>query len=581
MNLYTRQFIAAFLVFAGSLNLWSQPLADGNEKFLGCAWSTTQNLNFSIYWNQVTPENGGKWGSVESNRNIMNWTAMDGAYNLAKTKGFLFKNHTMIWGSQQPSWIENLDTAQQRQEIEQWFSLTASRYPGMDFIDVVNEPLHAPPSGAGHGNYINALGGTGISGWDWVITSFRMARKYFPNSKLLINEYNIVNSRTNTLQYIEIINLLKADSLIDGIGVQAHAFSTYGVDAGVIKSNLDLLASTDLPVYASELDIDGSSDFQQVKEYMRVFPVFWEHPGVAGITLWGFRYGLWRNTQGAYLVTQSGVERPAFNWLKAYVNDTLILSQSITVASSDDTDTIYLDQTLQMSASVAPSNATLKNNSWMLFPSGLATISASGLLTPLSSGKVSVRAITWDTGKIGSKDIVIISRPVETISVTSEGDRDTIALQETLQLQADVLPENAADRSVNWSTLPEGIAEINQAGMLTPLTAGTVTAVARANDGSGVTDSMRITIVDPTGTKRITGGNISIYPNPSPDGIFKISGLENISEVSVSDLQGRIIEKKRLNQLGFLELNLSGYRGIYIVRFSNQEHYFLRKVVIE
>ncbi len=45
------------------------PIAKGNPKYLGAAWRPgTASLNFANYWNQVTPENGDKWGTVEGIR---------------------------------------------------------------------------------------------------------------------------------------------------------------------------------------------------------------------------------------------------------------------------------------------------------------------------------------------------------------------------------------------------------------------------------------------------------------------------------------------------------------------------------
>ena len=195
-----RNLLIIFFLLTGSALFGSRVLGTaGQSKFLGCAFSASQTLNFQSYWNQCTPENGGKWGSVEGWHDVMNWTDLDAAYNYAKKYGILFKEHTLIWGAQQPSWIANMDTASQRREIEQWFKLIAARYPEIDYIDVVNEPLHNVPT------YTKALGGTGKTGWDWVITSFRMARKYFPKSKLLINEYNVINSSQATGEYIKLL----------------------------------------------------------------------------------------------------------------------------------------------------------------------------------------------------------------------------------------------------------------------------------------------------------------------------------------------------------------------------------------
>ena len=303
------------------------PIASGKPKFLGSAYSNPQKTSFTAYWNQVTPENGGKWGTVEATRGVFNWTELDSAYKTAKDNGFPFKMHTLIWGSQQPLWLDNLSAADQLAEIKIWFAQVAQRYPAIDFIEVVNEPLHAPPNkGNGGGNYINALGGNGTTGWDWILNSFRLARQYFPAAtKLWINDYSIVNSTASTAQYLQIINLLKAENLIDGIGEQAHAFTTFGTAASTITANLNTLATAGLPLYATELDIDGppaetpQGDTLQLNEYKRVFPLFWQHPAIKGVTVWGFRPGHWRTAQGAPLVYANGAEKAALGWLKQYI----------------------------------------------------------------------------------------------------------------------------------------------------------------------------------------------------------------------------------------------------------------------
>jgi len=426
-------FVLASLASFGQI-LPVKPIAAGKSTFLGCAYSSAQALNFQNYWNQSTPENGGKWGSVEGTRGVMNWADMDATYNQAKKYGILIKEHTLIWGSQQPSWIGQLDTASQRKEIDQWFSLLAARYQNIDYIDVVNEPLHNAPNGmlpwgatVKNVDYAKALGGAGKTGWDWILTSFRMARKYFPKSKLIMNEYNVINSSQTTQDYIKIIKLLKADSLIDGIGEQAHAFTTYGTDATILKANLDALATTGVPIYLTEMDIDGSTDLIQLTEMRRVFPVFWKHPSVKGITFWGFRVGLWRNDQKAYLINTIGAERPALKWLRAYVNDTLVNTQSITVAASDSSTIITTKgASLNMVAKVLPVNTTIPNVTWSVTPTTLATIDQNGKLTALADGKVTVTALAWDgTGKKGT---TVITLSYQTTGISERSVADKIAV---------------------------------------------------------------------------------------------------------------------------------------------------------
>jgi len=310
------------------------PIATGKSKFLGGIYSAPQAPNFTAYWNQVTPENAGKWGAVEGTRNVMNWTELDAAYKLARDNGYPFKLHTLIWGAQQPTWIASLPPAEQLAEIKEWYMLLAQRYPNIDIVEVVNEPLHAPPTSPGTngdaGNYANALGGSGATGWDWVITSFQLARQYFPQAKLWLNDYSVENSVTSAQNYLVIVNLLKQRGLIDGIGVQGHAFSTRNTPASTLTTTINSFAQTGLPVYITELDIDGVNaqgqldDQVQLLEYQRVFPLFWTNPGIKGITMWGYRIGHWRTNQGAYLVNSDETERPALVWLKSYVKETVL-----------------------------------------------------------------------------------------------------------------------------------------------------------------------------------------------------------------------------------------------------------------
>ena len=307
------------------------PLAQGQDKFLGNAYGDIPDNIFAKYWTQLTPGNAGKWGSIAGSQDTTkwNWTGLDNQYNYAMTNHLIFKDHNLIWGQQQPSWISGLDSAQQYKSIETWIRMVGQRYPNIDMIDVVNEPLlgHNPPDGInGRANYKNALGGNGATGWDWVIKSFELARKYLPKAKLLINDYGIINDNNATANYIKIINLLKDRKLIDGIGVQGHRFALENADVNTLKFNLDKLTATGLPVYISELDLGNigdtgtPNDNTQLNLYKKIFPLLWEHPGVKGITLWGYLEGqMWQTT--CYLVRSDGTARPALLWLVQYLKD--------------------------------------------------------------------------------------------------------------------------------------------------------------------------------------------------------------------------------------------------------------------
>jgi endo-1,4-beta-xylanase len=288
-------------------------LAAGKPKFLGNVSKTTSNpADFTSLWNQVTPENSGKWGSAEPTRDAINFTNTNVAYNLAKNNGFKYKHHVLIWGQQEPTWMAALSAADQRAEIEEWMDAVAAAFPNLDQIEVVNEPLNAPSS------FRAAMGGNGTTGWDWVIWAFEKARAKFPGKQLLLNDYNILKSDAATTNYLTIINLLKDRGLIDGIGEQGHFLEN--TSATTIRNNLNRLAATGLPVYITEYDVNIANDANQQAKYQEQFPIFWENPQVRGVTLWGYRQGaIWRSD--AYLKRTDETERPALTWLRSYVQN--------------------------------------------------------------------------------------------------------------------------------------------------------------------------------------------------------------------------------------------------------------------
>jgi endo-1,4-beta-xylanase len=476
------------------------PLAHGLDKFLGCGYGPDSKRDFACYWNQVTPGNGGKWGWVEGTRDNMSWNDLDEAYQVAMDSDYVFKHHVLVWGSQQPGWVAALDSCEQREELEEWFAAVAERYPGVDQVEVVNEPLHQPPDDAHEGGYIGALGGTGVTGWDWVIEAFRMARAAFTDSTvLLINEYGIMNSNTNTDQYLELIHLLQAeDTLIDAIGFQAHGFSHTGTNETYLR-NIDTLASTGLPIYVTELDVDGLTDLQQVHGYMNLFPLFWEHPAIKGITLWGFRPGMWRGAQGAYLVDEVGVERPAMLWLRAYLKDEFVPNESITLYTSTGESTLDIDDgTLQILAEILPDTSTLTTLYWTVNNTDVATIDQNGLLTALSDGTVTVTAIS-------------------------------------LELNSDV------------------------------------------------SDQIEITVTGHvSGIENIAGAeNIRIYPNPSNEGYITIDGMQNILSVAVLDMNGKQIIARDVCNQASIDIHLDMPAGLYILRLSDGSGFYYAKIAVK
>ena len=305
-------------------------LSTNPDKFLGNITTRYQvdynGFQYYKYWNQLTCENESKWGSVEGTNGTFNWPSNQ--INYAKQHNFPFKWHALIWGAQHPGWFNSSMAPEQRyKEIVQWMDAIKKQYPNLELIDVANECV------AGHqaDTYLfqEALGGSGVTGWDWLIKAFELAYERWPNAILIYNDYNTL--RWNQPQFIELVKTLRdAGAPIDAYGNQAHDLN--GCSQSELKTSLNTLnTSLKMPMYITEYDIGTTDDAAQKKYYSEQIPVMWEAEQCAGITLWGWHYGCtWTNDgkddngntinsghSGLYM--QDKRERPAMTWLKEYM----------------------------------------------------------------------------------------------------------------------------------------------------------------------------------------------------------------------------------------------------------------------
>ena len=261
--------------------------------------------DFIQYWDQITPENEGKWGSVEATRDVYNWSGVDRAYNYAKQHNIPFKQHTFVWGNQYPGWIDSLSPSEQAAEIEEWIRDFCARYPDTDMIDVVNEatPGHAPASYA-----------QSAFGDDWIIRTFQLARQYCPNSTLILNDYNVLS--WNTSEFINMARPAVNAGVVDALGLQSHGLADWSLSD--IENKLNQVAALGLPLYISEYDIQKTNDQEQLQVMQSQFPLFFNHPSIEGITFWGYVVGsTWQDGTG--LIYADGTPRPAMTWLLNYL----------------------------------------------------------------------------------------------------------------------------------------------------------------------------------------------------------------------------------------------------------------------
>ncbi len=108
--------------------------------------------------------------------------------------------------------------------------------------------------------------------------------------------------------------------------------------------------------------------------------------------------------------------------------------------------------------------------------------------------------------QVTSKKKVVINPKVAVNSVTLSQTAASMTVGgETLTLTPTVLPADATDKTVTWTTSDESVATVAD-GVVTAVAAGTATITATANDGSGVTGTCTVTVTDPATKYNLTVG---------------------------------------------------------------------------
>jgi uncharacterized protein YjdB len=236
-----------------------------------------------------------------------------------------------------------------------------------------------------------------------------------------------------------------------------------------------------------------------------------------------------------------------------------------------------------MIATVLPTNATNSTVSWSVQNgTGSATINATtGLLTAISNGMVTVKATANDgTNIFGTKVITITNQstnlPVTMITVNSNSN--SINEGSTLQMFATVLPNAATNNTVTWSvTNGTGTANINAAGLLTGITAGTVEVKATANDGSGIFGVKTITITKPNAISSVEDAVIAVYPNPS-NGTMFVKSSNEFTSFEIYSLLGEKIISSRLLTSNTIDIRHLTNGNYLLVLTSKSNERFIKRI---
>lgn len=141
--------------------------------------------------------------------------------------------------------------------------------------------------------------------------------------------------------------------------------------------------------------------------------------------------------------------------------------------------TLKIGEEFTLSATVVPADASNKNVIWSSSDNTVATV-ANGVVKAVKAGQAEITAKTEDGG-FEAKCTITVMQPVSSIVLNTSSIR--IVVHRSYILEATVMPENATNKAVLWSSSNTGIARVDDSGKVTALSAGTCTITATTVDG--------------------------------------------------------------------------------------------------
>ena len=193
---------------------------------------------------------------------------------------------------------------------------------------------------------------------------------------------------------------------------------------------------------------------------------------------------------------------------------------------------------LVLAATVSPTNATNKNVTWTSSDETVATVK-DGKVTALKPGTAKITVKTEDGGKTAECVVQVKAKVirVESVKITSVPQDNTMEVNDEFAFTVSVLPENATDKSVTWSSSSKSVLIVDDNGKVKALAEGTADIVVKSTDG-GLTDKRTITVKSPV----VNVTSIEITSKPASNKMTVGDVFEFVAKVSPDNATDKTVK---------------------------------------
>ncbi len=192
---------------------------------------------------------------------------------------------------------------------------------------------------------------------------------------------------------------------------------------------------------------------------------------------------------------------------------------------------LMIGDTLSVYLQVKPDGAD-KTVKWESNNPSVASVDQNGVVTANSVGNAEITATSSVNPAVSGKMTISVLGPapvVKPTSVTLSPASGETTINGTLQVTAEVKPDDAADKSVKWTSSNPSVAVVNPNGVVTGISAGQATITATSNADPSVSGRMTVTVLAPAPVLPL-----SITLNP-PHGEIPVNGTLQVIAIVKPD----------------------------------------------
>ncbi|WP_349823783.1 Ig-like domain-containing protein, partial [Coprococcus sp. RTP21428st1_B10_RTP21428_210409] len=154
--------------------------------------------------------------------------------------------------------------------------------------------------------------------------------------------------------------------------------------------------------------------------------------------------------------------------------------------------TIKKGRSAVIKATVGPNTTSNKKVIWKSSNSKIAKVSATGRVTAVKGGTVTITAVAADGS--GKKAVckVTVKAPITSLKFSKISGK--LYVGKTMQLSPVIKPAYATNKKCAWSSSNDKVAMVNSEGKVYAVAAGTAVITAKATDGTGKKATYKVTV---------------------------------------------------------------------------------------